>query len=380
VSGHSGAPTLIARLEKELRDLWGQPAESGAPPMSRVCTMNLEVVASSRELLERYTPVVDEVTASIPSRVILASIEPEAPGDEINGTATAVCSIEGGRNICSERITLWATGEACARSASAIESFLVPEIPTALVWLGRVHVDDPVFEDLANDSHRIVLDSMYTSLGSLLSVAAWARKQVNAPHIADMAWTRLSPWLEMVARFFDRAATRPLAAKITKVRVKQASDNGARLGAEPALLIGWMATRLGWKTSRLGGKTRYKRADGANLTIELGSVPLPKGVAPQTLASVYIEAEHEGQKMTASLERELGSGHGSPQEGATPDADVMVWKLVTPDLVPLEQHVRLGANKAAKWLERTLHRPKHDPAFDESVAFAEQIVEDALTV
>ena len=48
---------------------------------------------------------------------------------------------------------------------------------TVLVWLGRVHVDDPVFEDLSNDAHRIVLDSEYTSLASLLHVAAWARSQ-----------------------------------------------------------------------------------------------------------------------------------------------------------------------------------------------------------
>src|SRR4051794_17094721 len=71
VSGGS-ATNLIARLEKELRDLWAPPTDPTAIPMSRVCTMNLEVVASSHELLERYTPVVDEVTSSIPSRVILA--------------------------------------------------------------------------------------------------------------------------------------------------------------------------------------------------------------------------------------------------------------------------------------------------------------------
>src|SRR4029078_6531146 len=102
----------------------------------------------------------DEVTASIPSRVILASVEPDTPGDEMDGEATAVCSIAGGRNLCSQRITIWATGEACARSASAIEAFLVPEIPTALVWLGRVHVDDPVVEDVADDARRIIRLSM----------------------------------------------------------------------------------------------------------------------------------------------------------------------------------------------------------------------------
>jgi hypothetical protein len=176
--------TLIARLEEELRDLWAKAEEPGAAPVSRVCTMNLEIVAGSRALLERYAPVVDEVTASIPVRVILASVEPDAPGDDITGSATAVCYLEAGKNICSERITLAATGSASTRSASAIEAFLVPEIPTALVWLGRVHVDDPVFEDLANHARRIILDSDYTSLSSLLHVAAWARKHRDRPHVA----------------------------------------------------------------------------------------------------------------------------------------------------------------------------------------------------
>lgn len=375
-----GTGSLIARLEKELRDLWKTPEEPGGVPISRVCTMNIEVVAPTRELLERYTPVVDEVTSSIPSRVIMASVDPDAPGDEITGSATAVCSLEGGRKICSERVTLAASGNAAPRSASAIEAFLVPEIPTALVWLGRVHVEDPVFQDLANDAHRIILDSMYTSLASLVHVTSWARKQANAPEISDMAWTRLAPWQEMIARFFDSPDTLPLVHKITRVTLRQASDAGARLGPEPALLLGWLATRLGWKTSRLGGKLRLARADGGAIALDVGAVPLPKGTAPATLAAVTIESHDGNDAIVGSLERDLGSGRESNQTDATLDADVMVWKSIRTNASPLQQHVRLGANKAAKWLERTLHRPKSDPAFDESVAFAEQIVEEGLTV
>ena len=257
---------------------------------------------------------------------------------------------------------------------------LVPEIPTALVWLGRVHVDDPVFEDLASDAHRIILDSMYTSLASLLNVTAWARKQTNAPHISDMAWTRLAPWQEMMARFFDPAESRQLASKVTKITVKQASDPGDRLGSEPALLLGWLATRLDWKVTRLGGKTRFKRPDGETIVIELGAVPKPAGVAPDSLALVIIEAEHAGAKLVGSIARDLASGSSSGRDDATADADVVQWKQVTSSGAPLEQRVRLGANKAAKWLERTIHRPKNDSTFDESVAFAEHIVEGGLTV
>ena len=65
---------------------------------------------------------------------------------------------------------------------------------------------------------------------------------------------------------------------------------------------------------------------------------------------------------------------------ATPDADVILWRCMRAGGPEIEQRIRLGPNKAAKWLERTLHRPARDQAFDESVAFAEHIVESGLTV
>jgi glucose-6-phosphate dehydrogenase assembly protein OpcA len=379
MSAAPGTSRLIARLEGELRDLWAAPADPTAPPRSRVCTMNLEVVAPSTELLERYTPVVDEVTAHIPARAILAAVEPDAPGDAIEGDATAVCSLTGDRQICSERITLKCRGNAAARAASAMEAFLVPEIPTALVWLGRVHTDDPIFEDLASEANRIVLDSEYTSLGSVIQVAAWARRHRNAPAISDLAWTRIAVWQEMLARFFDAPETRDLAFKITRLVLDQACEPGARIGPEGALMLGWVGTRLNWKTSRLAGALRVKRADGASVSIELRAVPRPEGVAPHTLAALAVEAGDDPQRpfLSGLIERELASGLGGAD--TTPDADVLVWKRKTADGTENEHRVRLGPNKAAKWLERTLHRRAHDVAFEESIAFAEQFVQDGLT-
>lgn len=369
----------IARLDKELRALWAPPEDPHDIPLSRVCTMNIEVVAPTSELLDRYTPVVDEVTASIPARAILASIEPDSPGEELSGNATAVCSLEGGKKICSERIVLHCRGAGAARAASAMEAFLVPEIPTALVWLGKVHVDDPVFEDLANDAHRIILDSEYTSVTSVIQVAAWARKQYNAPRIMDLAWTRVAVWQELLARFFDASEHRGLAEKIARVSVKQAGEPGARIGPEAALMLGWIGTRLGWKLARLGGAVRTKRADGENIAIELGAVARPAGTAPQVLAGLEIEANDGTTKLVGSIARELATGP-SHSSAATVDSDVLVWKLTIGPSPTIEHRVRLGTNKAAKWLERTLHRPAHDIAFDESVAFAEALVEDGLTV
>jgi hypothetical protein len=113
--------------------------------------------------------------------------------------------------------------------------------------------------------------------------------------------------------------------------------------------------------------------------VELLSVARPAGVAPHALASLSIEAGDNPKRplLRGSIERELASGL-TDITSTTVDADVMVWKSARAGAPEIEHRIRLGANKAAKWLERTLHRPQRDVAFGESVAFAEHVVEDGL--
>ena len=374
-AGLAGAPMspIIARIEKELRDIWEAP---GAAPKTRVCTMNLVVIAGSRAMAERYLPILDEVTSSIPARAILVALEPDLPGGTLDGEATAVCTIggESGGQLCSERVRLTATGSTCARVASAVEALCVHEIPTTLVWLGRVHVDDPVFLALAGEAQRVVLDTEYTSLASLMKLAAWARAEPGRPAVADLAWTRLAVWQELCARFFDDPNMRDLAHGIARLTLLQASDPGARLGSEGALLLGWLATRLGWKLQRLGGAMRFRRPDGGQVALSLTALARPHEVAPAALAGLTIDAEAGSVKAKGSIHRDLASGLA----GQSGDADVVVWKLDVPFPTATEQRVRLRDNKGAKLLVRTLHRPVSDPTLSDAVAFAEQIFEDGL--
>ena len=164
------------------------------------------------------------------------------------------------------------------------------------------------------------------------------------------------------------------ATQVTRLTLTQASPPGTRLGAEAALLVGWLATRLGWKLQRLGGAVRFRRPDGGQVALSLLSVPPQAGEAPSALAGVLIESEIKGVVTRGTIARDLGSG----LPGETPDADVVVWSLDTPFPTATEQRVRLRNNKAAALLERTLHRPVNDPTLSESVAFADQIFEDGL--
>jgi glucose-6-phosphate dehydrogenase assembly protein OpcA len=376
-SALAGAPMspVIARIERELREIWAAPVLPGEAPKTRVCTMNLVVVAGNRTMADRYTGIVDEVTGSIPGRAIVVALEPDSPAATLDGDATAVGAGGGeSQGVFSERVRLTATGSTCARVASAVESLCVPEIPTTLVWLGRVHVDDPVFLALANTAQRVILDTEYTSLGSLMKLAAWARAEEGRPAVADLAWTRLAVWQELCARFFDDPNMRDHAQGVTRLTLSQASEPGTRLGSEGSLLLGWVATRLGWKVQRLGGAMRFRRPDGGQVALTLSSVARPQEVAPAALAGLTLEAESGGVKAIGSINRDLASG----MEGKSPDADMVLWKLDVPLPTATEQRVRLRDNKGGKLLVRTLHRPVSDPTLSEAVAFAEQIYEDGL--
>lgn len=372
---HPPMGEVLARIERELRELWSGDVHPGEPARSRVCTMNLVVVAGTRAIGEAYASIVDEITLTTPARSIVVTLEPTAEGAQLDGDVSAVCSADGPGLACSERVRLRAAGAACARVGSVVDALLVPEIPTSLVWLGRVHAGDPVFRELAQDVQRIVLDTDYTSLASLLALTRWAREDPARPAVADLAWTRLSTWQELTARFFDDPRHHPLAQSVDAVHVMQASDPGARLGSEGALFIGWLATRLGLHLDRLGGALRLRRGDGAPVQLELRAVPRPPTVAPLALAGLTLTASLGGARLRGEIARELGSGR---EIDPSRDADVLRWRLTPVEGPTVEHRVRLGGNKSARVLVRTLQRPAYDPVLVEAVAFAEQLYEDGV--
>jgi glucose-6-phosphate dehydrogenase assembly protein OpcA len=261
--------------------------------------------------------------------------------------------------------------------ASAVEALIAPEVPTTLVWLGPVHSGDEIFTSIAGSAQRVILDSEYTSAASLLALARWSREEEGRPAFADMAWTRIAPWQDLCARFFDDPRTEH-AATISLVTIHQASEAGAPLGSEGALLLGWLGNRLGWRAERTGGSLRVRRADGQEVQVRVGAVPRPEGVAPLALASLTVESSTGGVALKGTIERELASG--MEMSGKTADADILTWRLDVAGQAIIEQRVRLRANNGARVLERTLHRPMVDPVLVEAVQFAEHFLEDGVVV
>jgi glucose-6-phosphate dehydrogenase assembly protein OpcA len=246
-----------------------------------------------------------------------------------------------------------------------MDALCATDVPTTLVWLGRVHTDDPTFAPLAANADRIVLDAAHGSLASLAHVVRWAaaRARGERPGIVDLAWTRLAPWQELCARMFDEPRLRELASRVTRVGIVQASPAGAPIGSEAGLLLGWLATRLGWKARSLAGKLRLVRPNDGIVRIELRAGPALHA-ARDALLGLDVEASAAALTLRGTITR---------QED---DSDAAIWRLdVTSggQLERIEQRVRLRASDAARLLAATLRRPRHDEALSESASWADEL-------
>jgi glucose-6-phosphate dehydrogenase assembly protein OpcA len=373
VSAPSSSPPrparVLAQADQDLRALWTPTGQTSQAPRTRASTMNLVVVAATQALAERWSPVVDDVLRSIPARAIVVALDPDGE-DHIDASVRAVCPPGGGAAVCSERVTLRVSGALCARVASCVDALSAADVPTTLVWLARVRVEDPAFGPLARWSNRVVLEASTGSLASLAHVVQWARGRPagERPGISELAWTRLAPWQELCARMFDEGRVRHLTAGVTRVRLVQASPAGASLAPEGALMLGWLATRLGWKASSLAGQLRLLRADGAHIQVHLqadGGTAAPRGA----LLAVEIEASLGDASLHGEVLRsgeEDGSG---------------TWRLevhVGGETRCVEQQVRSFADEPARLLERTLRRPVNDDALAESVGWADELGADEI--
>ncbi len=314
------------------------------------------MVTATADLAKRWVSIVDDVLQTIPARALIVGLDPDAEDSLEAGDGGLHARRGGSPAVCSGLVTLHARGSVCARVASCIDALCVIDVPTTLVWLGRVHADDLVFGPLAQNADRIILDTSQSSsqgaLSDLAHAVRWARgrEEPTRPGVAGLAWTRLAPWQEMCARFFDEPRLRELAGRVTRLQMVQASAPGSTLGSEGGLVLGWLATQLGWKAVSLAGKLRLLRSDEGTVRTQLRAEPTHGRLGPSS--AIEIDAPSPSLSVHGTIRREPG------------DADAALWRLevtgANGETQRLDQRMRLRAGEPARLLERTLHRPAQD--------------------
>jgi len=287
-------------IERELNELWRQANQGHNGDKRHTATrtrvLNLIVVTRGDQAADRATETIARLTTRHPHRAIVVNAIPHLPADQLDVWVQAHCQLPqpGRARVCGEQITIEARGPALDRVPNTILPLLVPEVPVMLWWMRGEPFDDPRFARFADMVDRMIVDSA-TFGQPEASLARMAALLESGIRISDLSWSRLTPWRELTAQFFDAPSQVAHLAELTQVTVSYEAQPGADDRSQALLLVGWLATRLGWRAAgpakRRDAITTLpmRRADTSEVIISLCPAK-PKEDVVDRLAGVTLES------------------------------------------------------------------------------------------
>ena len=255
------------QILKKLDSLWlsmGKSEPDGADAVLRACALTLVTAGWDDD------PGIGETLALVvrdhPSRLIVLNVT-DQPGDHLHADVTAQCWMPFGRRqqICCEQILLTSSVASLDGAAALVRSLIVPDLPVALWCRSEKLFRMREFRPVAEQAAKVIIDSTgVTDLAGPLELLEQGKR--DGRKVADLAWTRLTPWRESIARRFDHPGA-SLPEAIERVRI---TYQGAHLPIEAVYLAAWLenslprSLKLDWiPVSGHGGVEQVALCDGA---------------------------------------------------------------------------------------------------------------------
>lgn len=274
---HKTLQQLWEEIQQQRRPIPGRPRAGAETASMRTRTINLIAVADTDNEAVRIKQAVTSLTEFFPSRTVILVRHTSAT--EQAGLAVAVAVEEQPvphkrTPVRFETITV-STGNGREELLASVASpILVPELPDFVWFPSHDFAASPLLGELINFTDRLIVDTSLVSdparaLRFLVDLEISAVSS-GSLHFSDAAWTRLHPWRQMIAQFFDQAATLPSLEAVEDVTITYAAlDDQGRSGLTAGLLMaGWLCTRLGW---RAPGEELVRTRDGWKLTLRAGA-------------------------------------------------------------------------------------------------------------
>jgi glucose-6-phosphate dehydrogenase assembly protein OpcA len=196
---------------------------------------------------------------------------------------------------------------------SLIQPLMLSDVKTYLWWMGTPVWRSGSLSDALDACDGLVVDSAVFErpFDSFLELADLAVDRGGRESIADLHWTRLHQWREVLAQFFSPPDRRGFLKGINAVGIDYVGEARANRSAA-ALLAGWLASKLGWELKHaVGGKggvvvAYMDSGHGHRVEIAFRSVPLA-GLSEGEVSAVRFHAVSQGRTCAFSCERQPGA-------------------------------------------------------------------------
>jgi len=252
----------VGAIDRELRNLWREASADTEHPVARACMLSLVVFVDAPEL-DHASDMAAELAVHHPSRTILVAVDPESSENSLSAEVSARCHMSFGRRqqICSEQVIIKSSGRSIEEVHGIVLPLLTSDLPSFLWWRSSKWPDGPSFKNIAASCDRVVIDSsrLSNSLADFRRlndmVHGGQRGQNVRFSVADLNWSRMTPWRTVLAELYDVPSFRHQLGLARHFELTYSpkpgdadrSSNAERIPSTALLAAGWLASRLGWE-------------------------------------------------------------------------------------------------------------------------------------
>jgi glucose-6-phosphate dehydrogenase assembly protein OpcA len=323
------------RIVHDMADLWvslGKQGEGDAGVL-RACSMTLVVAAEESDDAQAIGETVAALMPEHPSRAIMLRFRAEDQRS-LAARVFSQCWMPFGhrQQICCEQIEITSSDASLPDLAAVVLPLTVPDLPVILWCRSPRLFHLPAFSELAAIAQKVVLDSAAFS-GAAAALGEMSKAAAGGNLLADLSWTRLTRWRELIAQIFENRAQ---LAKLPLVSDILISHRAAATPATAYYLAAWLIDGL----AKVGSHPRVQfHSDGGEAAWRLSRVELRAAQSAEPIASIA-----------------LSGG---------PCAEVRTGGLVNMALLPVLTDYDL--------MREELSIPGRDPAFEHALAAAAKL-------
>ncbi|HLI69193.1 MAG TPA: glucose-6-phosphate dehydrogenase assembly protein OpcA [Ktedonobacteraceae bacterium] len=335
----AGKKVRIEEIDTLLSSLWKMSADNmriGANLNVRTSVLNLIICAPDTESAYRASKLLRDLSSTHIARATIVILDQRADApDMLSSWVTLRCfsMISDLMRHCFEQTTLLISGRATRALKNILPVVLKAHLPVYLWWIGDMRgTDDTIFRDVVELCQRVIVDSA-TFLQSEEDIRTLATYGRITPQVAfsDLNWSRLTPWQQLVAQFFDAPEYLPFLEGVERIEIEHAAAPLASTGSTEAgetspnptaalLLASWLKARLNLCSLPESGQNRHDAATGTyqwllklpsseSLTILQIQPHIQADLRPGSIYLVRLICNSEGRRAVFTIKRDASTEH-----------------------------------------------------------------------
>jgi glucose-6-phosphate dehydrogenase assembly protein OpcA len=295
--GAAGGTIAPERILHDMADLWvslGKQGEGDAGVL-RACSMTLVVAAEESDDAQSIGETLAALMPEHPSRAIVIRFRAEDQR-ALAARVFAQCWMPFGhrQQICCEQIEITASDASLPDLAAVVLPLTVPDLPVILWCRSPRLFHLPAFSQLAAMAQKVVLDSV--SFGDPAAALKEMSEATAAGRmLADLSWTRLTRWRELIAQIFENRAQLANLPRVSDILI---SHRGTTTPATAFYLAAWLVDGL----AKVGAHPRVQfQSDGGEPAWRFSQVALRAQDKTELIASISLAEGQAAEVKTGGL-------------------------------------------------------------------------------